>query len=1357
MKIKPIKVKGIVYKKSIGSFVRDGETYYRLEGVENLENGKKRFVYPSISEANLKRKQEEYKTGKVIPKPQVKDKVIEDMEQELKALKQREKQKAMELKELRLKNEADSKSNGKRSKFINVEGKIGYISPFVIYENETDEQTEQRFKQQDELDRDATRLKTVKFPSDKVMINFNFRIMFNKTKKKNVGTKEKPVFFGEKRILEIKDHLVSDTIDLKTFFGNDHFAKERKSVYDVVDNLTHKYIKENYYYISAYSYISSNIKYATFKNVKLENTKMKGTKLSYKLLGDLKNVNKNDGQCVLDYILYECSRTRHFKKVNRRSLILFFGSKCVDEGISSKQIIEWAKHMGNVSVHALNPMFNQFSSYTATKAEMSLCFIVNNDHCYPIMDTAMKKQIAEQKGLELKKVVFNVDFRDYDYIDTNKFTDDEAFRNNILEGKYKLSKKILLFNVSDLLGFVQLIGKQCNQIVYNMKFNKSRVTMFEHPTSKQIFVASENFLDRKHVMDDIKAELNIAEFEFTNQSWTQIGTNYMKYKYGDFPKSNYSNDLMDILQNYKLAPYIAQVNKKPVDESLMDSYDICRCYTSILIDNDVDYNVFSVFDNVQPFNVNDTMSAGEYFVSKNILMARNTIKLSEGWYPLVFVKYCLDNNYITREDITYKIIASTSLMCDAFKLFAEDTFNNWKDHSKMIINSFIGELNTSKRTESRGCVTDSLDIAMGTFLSEEVKGEKPSVYNVNGLYFLRSDKVTKLTSGYIPIWRHVISSGYIKLDKLFKAVASEDSKVIAYNTDSIKLTNPKNVEIKQVPTAGDIRIEEKAIIRGRYIAELEDNEPYTYTKREWKILQETKDNYEDIIDFVKNNSCMVNGMGGVGKTEVIKRTMTKDDICFTFTHKACDNLRKRGVSNVHVFDVYFVQEVLSGKPPKSCDEFKSIFVDEIMCVPSQWIKKLIELKRNTPHLQFKLFGDSRQTEPIETMLKPINYDTNPTIMDICNFNKVEMIYKFTRYDKSLYDVIMYFDENNKLPETCADKKEKECFVNLCYTNKTRQRINEETFKRYVKTYKKQVINIKGVDVCEGMPLIALKNRPKLGIYNSKLFNIVEITDSEVILSDDVKVSKRDFTMKGKNSTFDYAFCMTTHKFQGSEIQEDYCIYEIARMDKKLLNTALTRGKSLDKVHFNYTKKIFKQRIYSEEPFKIITKEPDLKDGRIYAITNKNNQAYVGSTNKSIEERYTEHKEESVNKKMCTFMKTETTIKLVQEFKYIDKKTILKLEDTAIKNYAEKYEMMNVKININEGEDKQKEQVVIEQVSYWEKKFKITTSEKEQAYIIDTIIEGQRIKHKTRWGKRTTKEDARLIIEQKQMELIKQFS
>jgi len=251
-----------------------------------------------------------------------------------------------------------------------------------------------------------------------------------------------------------------------------------------------------------------------------------------------------------------------------------------------------------------------------------------------------------------------------------------------------------------------------------------------------------------------------------------------------------------------------------------------------------------------------------------------------------------------------------------------------QEGSKPLVNCFIGQLNQQYVTKSKGCVTGDYNIAMGVLLNESEKKQSPKVYQVKDLYFIRSEYKEKKVSGNVPIYRHIIASSYIKIDKLYHHVCKKDTLVIAYNTDSIKVINPKQFTLKDEPYAGDIRREYEINIKGTFFDDLEMNNVFKYTPTKWNEIQENKENYNEIVDFVGKNSCMVVGMAGSGKTEIIKKIWTDESIALTFTNKAADNLKQRGVMNTYTFDSFFLEQQSTSFYVKKLAKYKTVCIDE---------------------------------------------------------------------------------------------------------------------------------------------------------------------------------------------------------------------------------------------------------------------------------------------------------------------------------------------------------------------------------------------------------------------------------------------
>ena len=81
--------------------------------------------------------------------------------------------------------------------------------------------------------------------------------------------------------------------------------------------------------------------------------------------------------------------------MTEKKIVKLLGSK--KKGYTTNDIIELAKTSKYISVHALTPMLEVFLHHQAEEhTRINLCFIVNNQHCYPIIDKIFKNQIINK-------------------------------------------------------------------------------------------------------------------------------------------------------------------------------------------------------------------------------------------------------------------------------------------------------------------------------------------------------------------------------------------------------------------------------------------------------------------------------------------------------------------------------------------------------------------------------------------------------------------------------------------------------------------------------------------------------------------------------------------------------------------------------------------------------------------------------------------------------------------------------------------------------------------------------------------------------------------------------------------------
>jgi AAA domain len=1116
----------------------------------------------------------------------------------------------------------------------------------------------------------------------------------------------------------------------RVYYKEVHLAKEKVFQRDtllgtVLDTMVEEYTQENVFRLYDIEVVwVKNITVVPVVQHDLNHQPMRGTALHFKFLGDIEAINKNIGQCVIDYILYELQA--HGRVYLRSRLVEEFGGlEKVNEGISTHQMIAWARTKKYVSLWAVDPFLQQFNQCVAEPGthRISMCYIMNNGHCYPVIDEEYKRQVSNMGRIEIDTHKLEVQYDSFHYVPEAEL--DSHFLG-LAMGTIGGHEKVILVGTDNLSKIIGDVSRKTRQLVYTLKLNGHRVVAFEHPCTEKIYISSEFHEERVECCRKLYAATQCSTMRFMNQSFAKIAEAYLEYLNGSLKQSEYSSSLTTILDEYKLGPYITQFEQE-YNLTELEAYDITRAYTSVLINNTMDWSIFSAFDNPTAYAGDDLqpgdqqpelqLPAGEYVIKRDFTMGNGTIKIFAGPKPANLVDYALSHGYITKQDISHYIKPSHVIRHDAFKAFAEsviDVFGG-DGNAKMLINCIIGQWNSQYNKSSKGCITDNYETAMGVTFQEIERGRRPMVHRVDDLYFVRSEFREKKLAGHVPIYRQIIAASYIELDKLHSAVCTPESIVVAYNTDSIKVVRrgASAVQLSDSPKPGDIRREARAEVKGTFFQDLIDpSSVYEYQKPEWSRFREgdvaagpgAAMSYDEIVQMVKGESVCVSGMAGSGKTHLIQLAWLsleadrEKNVALTHSNLSADNLRARGIANVFTFDTFFPAAMSFRDKAKKLAAYRNVFVDEFGNLPSNFMVLLWRIKQlHKDAIKFKLFGEVCQLPPVEDEGVFHDYDKSPLVMELCDLNHVTLKYRFTRFDRALYEQLVEFkqrddgDDSSTLPMSMAHKRLIPSYTNIVYTNAKRKLVNDECLERFIDEFQPVQKVIDGVTYVVGMPVIAIANvrstKPSPDclwaskiIYNSQRMKVLGFNNEtvSVCMSNDASMSAILVPNQHLKEILEIAFAVTCHKIQGSQIEGDYAIHELSRMSFNGAYVAISRGSSLDRIHFDYTPKQFKWIEESVRSSPIDFKPKTRINGLVYLLQDpcisdaRKKWHYVGSTTQEDETvRLLQHHQKPTNPAMAKVMVSPTvTITVLERIKCLALKELLALENQYISSYNE---------------------------------------------------------------------------------------
>lgn len=1063
------------------------------------------------------------------------------------------------------------------------------------------------------------------------------------------------------QVLEKGDYQIS--FDLKLLSKRDEVEEvhvseavkldKRKRLESILNDLSFDFINK-YKNASAYDILEQvNIDVRDRDEAMLLKLKMKQTLLHYKVLSDNMTINTNPGQCVLDYIMEEITRSGNMVKYDRQKLIHDMGEEGVWMGYSIEDIMRWARSKKDVSAYALD-IFNDCVDFVSSAyPRLNLVFKINEDHCFGVFEKELKSMVSHTKKLNLQRQLFQYSYNEpYVMVES---VDDYL--------KYDGDAKIVYINtITDLSRLAQKVTLETGFLLEYGHYRNASLDMFQHPVKGHIAVAAYDYHERFAIADDLLKETKYVGFRWTNQTYMKLAQSLMQLRVGKITKSYYSPDLQEIMNLYPMKPWIVQVS--PFEQGdKPKAFDRCKCYTEVMMNFQSYWNVFSMYDDAEPFT-GKKIVPGEYILKHPVWIADKTILIERG-VPHNVVSYLLEEEYITLDDIGYVIKASKALEPETFKPLLEEMIRRWPKNYKHLVNHLIGSFNQKYTKTTDVAMTTSFETALATqmhYPNEHIKMAK-----VGDVWFLRKEHQDEKQEGMCPIWRQIIGEGIINLDRMHRAIVGPNTRVLSYNTDSITVVNPRE-DFVPVPKAdakpGDICAEHVKHLRGTPIEEIILSEEYVYNPAPWR--KRTKD---EIMET--GESCMVTGMPGSRKSTMLKE-LFEDDLLdnkkvavVSVTNTAAANVRRddvavKGVTNSHTLDSFFPKESSRANWKAKVADLDVVMMDEGSMTQKKWFEFLRQAYTDKKFL-FRLFQDSNQCHAIEEDNMWYDYMDSKAIRLMCDQNLCDLEYQQGRYDSVLHSELVSFIETRTLSENWKQKRlftPEECDFNIVMTKKTRDTLNTKWYTQ--RSVGKNVVKINNMSVFVGMPLISYVNLKSFNIWNSERYYIKSIKTDYIELERDGELrSLARSELKSPN--FLYGYADTVYRVQGATLRFAYNVHEVGAMTWNNLYVALSRPTTMDSIGIKFTSREFVKQMPPKKGRIVAPTKVTLSDCYIYKI-HDGEYMYIGRTNKP-ERRFLEHLENPTSEKMSAWLaKGGQSFDIIDSFTYIETKEMNALEE-----------------------------------------------------------------------------------------------
>jgi hypothetical protein len=206
-----------------------------------------------------------------------------------------------------------------------------------------------------------------------------------------------------------------------------------------------------------------------------------------------------------------------------------------------------------MSYYIVDPIYNVLGSHQPQTHHgvAKLVLLLNNNHLYPIFNEPVQNSIIHANQIkkeQLPTTNWYTSSNNFKYIDWFS-EENETLIERIIMGTQEdtFHGYTIQFDntgredLSQLL--IQIVDRtKCAFPTHHIKIERSKIVSFVHPISEKVFLLANNYEQREATMNFLHNLHPSFNFEFRNQSFTQIGMEIAKVLNCNIPKqSEYDN------------------------------------------------------------------------------------------------------------------------------------------------------------------------------------------------------------------------------------------------------------------------------------------------------------------------------------------------------------------------------------------------------------------------------------------------------------------------------------------------------------------------------------------------------------------------------------------------------------------------------------------------------------------------------------------------------------------------------------------------------------------------------------------------------------------------------------------------
>jgi len=694
-------------------------------------------------------------------------------------------------------------------------------------------------------------------------------------------------------------------------------------------------------------------------------------------------------------------------------------------------------------------------------------------------------------------------------------------------------------------------------------------------------------------------------------------------------RSHYNNQSLRFINAMSVKAVNFNVVDRSVNESMMVTKDIRRCYTSCLIDIKK-WLCFDVFDDVKVYNGETLSSSCVYYVETPL---RNALLEGSAVYTYDVVYRAVDDGMISPNDITHYMMAKeVEYDFQPFVKYVYDTFTVDDDDTicKHMINGLIGMLNFRVGKTTKLSYTSSINDVVDKYFRLGWSGytklhTKPVVqkklyllhkekYDENDNFIMVDEiqdrplykvfkfgKVKNPNELGICVYAQIVQRARCDVYDLFKQV--KVGKVVQMKTDSISILydSPERDVLTKNCGIYDIGALRDTV---RSTMEMDDFEEvpikeYAHQVVDQAVLQERGDDLRRRV-VEGGESISIIGRAGSGKSTLGNliindlKALGKKVICTAFQNITVERF---GLPEDEAMTCH---KLFGIDVEGTCTSFKNMKADvivfeEVSMIPSTLYKHMLRIKNENPTIQFIALGHWAQLAPVGE--SHINFkDSNvfksmfPATVYLSENHRSGVSPELTRIQDDLEFGRIGTDEVKKLINN--GKEYKGTDINLVVSNRVRKQVNRmylpssgigiqsDDTNKYLQSYNlatgQRLIKINNdttTKYSKNMKDVQATFKQCVNISNGSLFVVKSITEGVATLALLKDFTETENTIdvvvdRAFGYIFQPAFALTIYKAQGCNIPSRHTIWELDRVldDRRYVYTSITRATRFEDIY-----------------------------------------------------------------------------------------------------------------------------------------------------------------------------------------------